>query len=228
MSSKAPKNMETHATESILRAHSESAMSGFRMNPTNPLTLGLCKLLLNVYFPIYVILSIASIIHAARKWSTEALGPFIALHLAVNLPCCICLVVFISTFHIDNFSLTLDSKIKFYAEITECRPNCTLSTWHVVCSRMNAYLVKNGVSFRFVNGYHCLRLFQCWSDPNWSPNGGPNEGTAATLQKARNLAMEAYKESDASYWNIRYPMLATDPAHSTSATKDNVNGSVAS
>ena len=214
MSSKISKNMKTHTAEPMLRSHKESLVSGLKMNPTNPLTLGLCKLLLNVYFPIHVSLSIASLVYAVKKWSSNALGPFIALHLAVNIPICVSWIVFFSTFRIDNFSLSLDSKIEFYAKIAECRPNSSLPTWRVVCDHMNAYLAENGVSFRFVNGYHCLSLFQCWSDPEWCPYGGPNEGTAAILLKVRNVAMEAYKESDASYWNARYPAFATEPTQS--------------
>ena len=195
-------NKDSESVAPMLEQRNVERITGLRRYATNPLALGIWKIILNVYFPLWVILNICWIVYVGPKVESDALGFLTIFGEIVNFFVCMFLLIVIMTTAIDDFCITLDGKTKFYAEIIRNRPNNTLQSWDVVCIHMNNYFAENGTMFRFVNGYHCLRIFQHWRNQKES-----DENTSDYLIQIKEAANKVIAESEESYWKSMYPEL---------------------
>ncbi|GMM59191.1 hypothetical protein DAKH74_058080 [Maudiozyma humilis] len=200
---------DTAAVDPLVAERAGPEISGLRRYATNPFTLGLWKILLNGFYPVYLVLNIAWFVYIVN---TGGDGIIVATCFFdfFNFLFYIFLTVFIMTPSIDDFCITLDGKIEFYAQIIRCRPNNSLKSWDVVCVHMNTFFSENGTMFRFVNGYHCLRLYHHWrrqAEQNRANRQPVDSERSDYLEEVRETAAKIISESEKSYWKSRYPDL---------------------
>ncbi|GMM59190.1 hypothetical protein DAKH74_058070 [Maudiozyma humilis] len=197
------------AVDPLVAERAGPEISGLRKYATNPFTLGLWKILLNGFYPVYLVLNIAWIVYVA-KYGGDGIIIATACFDSLNVMFYIPLTNFITTPQIDDFCITLDGKIEFYAQIIRYRPNNSLKSWDVVCVHMNTFFSENGTMFRFVNGYHCLRLYHHWrrqAEQNRANRQPVDSERSDYLEKVRKTAAKIISESEESYWESRYPDL---------------------
>ncbi|GMM59192.1 hypothetical protein DAKH74_058090 [Maudiozyma humilis] len=200
---------DTAVVDPLVTERAGPEISGLRKYATNPFTLGLWKILLNGFYPVYLVLNIAWFVYVV-KYGGEFIIAVTCIFGIFNFLFSIYLPMFIVSSDFDDFCITLDGKIEFYAQIIRCRPNNSLKSWDVVCVHMNTFFSENGTMFRFVNGYHCQVLYHDWrreAEKN-SANRQPVDGKHSDyLEKVRETAAKVISESVESYYESRYPDL---------------------
>ncbi|GMM59193.1 hypothetical protein DAKH74_058100 [Maudiozyma humilis] len=200
---------DTAVVDPLVGERAGPEISGLRRYATNPFTLGLWKILLNGFYPVYLVLNIALFVYVLKSGG-DGIRTLAILFEFCNFAFSAILTMFIMTPWVDDFCITLNGKIEFYAQILRCRPNSSLQSWDAVCVHMNTFFSENGTMFRFVNGYQCLRLYHYWRGrAEWNrANNRPDDSERNDyLQEVRETAAKIIKESEESYWKSRYPDL---------------------
>ena len=200
---------DTATVDPLVDERARPEISGLRKYATNPFTLGMWKILLNWPYLVYLALNIAWFVYIV-KYGGYGILLATCFFEVFNFFCYVFLTTFIMTPLIDDFYITLDGKIEFYAQIIRYRPNNSLKSWDVVCVHMNTFFSGNGTMFRFVNGYQCLRLYHYWrrqAEQNREDCEPIDSERNDYLQEVRETAAKIIKESEESYWKSRYPDL---------------------